>query len=68
LVSDSIFLAEAVIALENLGCTADSAQAGEWLEQGGSPTAPKNPQELYVLCLKAAIGSNKKMKTAGALA
>jgi len=68
LVSDPLFLAEAVTALEGLGCTADSAQAREWLEGGGSPTAPKDPKELHILCLKAAIGSNQKMKTKGALA
>ena len=68
LASDKVFLEEAVKALETLGCTADSEQAKEWADRGGSPTAPKDPRELYVLCLKAAIGSNKKMKTKGALA
>ena len=68
LVPDPAFLEEAAEALDLLGCTADSAQVREWASQGGSPTAPKNPKELYVLCLKAAIGSNKKMKTKGALA
>jgi tetratricopeptide (TPR) repeat protein len=68
LVSDPVFLEEAAKALDRLGCAADSAQAREWSSQGGSPTAPKNPKDLYVLCLKAAIGSNKKMKTKGALA
>jgi hypothetical protein len=68
LVSDPVFLQEAATALDQLGCTADSAQAKEWSSEGGSPAAPKNPKELYVLCIKAAIGSNKKMKTKGALA
>jgi hypothetical protein len=68
LVSDPEFLGEAVKALDNLGCTADSAQAEEWAAQGGSSAAPKNPKQLYVLCLKAAIGSNVKMKTKGSLA
>ncbi|MGD2122416.1 MAG: hypothetical protein PVJ76_11760 [Gemmatimonadota bacterium] len=68
LFSDPVFLEEAAQALDYLGCTADSAQAREWASQGSSPTAPKNPKELYILCLKAAIGSNEKMKTKGALA
>ncbi len=68
LISDKVFLEEAAKALDSLGCTADSTQAREWASQGGSPDAPKNPKELYALCLKAAIGSNKKMKTQGALA
>ena len=68
LTSDKAFLEEAVKALDDLGCTADSAQAREWASRGGSPSAPKEPKELYVLCLKAAIGSNAKMKTKGALA
>ena len=68
LVSNSGFLGEAVKALANLGCTADSDQAKEWTAKGGSPSAPKNPKQLYVLCLKAAIGSNVKMKTKGSLA
>ncbi|MFH1765956.1 MAG: hypothetical protein ABIF09_17350 [Gemmatimonadota bacterium] len=68
LVSDPLFLDEVVKALRNLGCTADSDQAKEWADQGGSPTAPKESKQLYVLCLKAAIGSNVKMKTKGALA
>ena len=68
LASDKAFLEEVVKALDALGCTADSAQAREWASKGGSPSAPKEPKELYVLCLKAAIGSNVKMKTKGALA
>jgi hypothetical protein len=68
LVADPAFLQEASEALERLGCTAESAQAREWASRGASPTAPKNPKELYALCLKAAIGSNKKMKAEGSLA
>jgi len=68
LASDPAFLEAAVKALNDLGCTADSAQAQEWASEGGSPSAPKEPKQLYVLCLKAAIGSNVKMKTKGALA
>jgi len=67
LVSDPVFLEEAVKALEHLGCSADSAQAREWVDQGSSPTAPKRPRELHVLCLKAAMGSNQKLKTKGTL-
>ena len=65
LVSDQEFIAEAVKALEELGCGTDAAQAREWLDLGQSPTAAKNEKTLYVLCLKAAIGSNVKMKTKG---
>ena len=68
LVSDPLFLAAAVKALNDLGCDADALQAEEWAAQGGSSSAPKDPSQLYVLCLKAAIGSNVKMKTKGALA
>ncbi len=68
LVSDPAFLEEAAQALDLLGCTADAEQAREWASQGGSPQAPKNPKQLYALCLKAAIGSNQRMKTKGTLA
>ncbi len=68
LVSDATFLKAAADALETLGCLEDSAQAAEWATSGGSPSAPRDPKQLYVLCLKAAIGSNKKMKTKGSLA
>jgi hypothetical protein len=68
LVSDPGFLEEVVVALDKLGCDADSAQAKEWAEEGRSPSAPADQKELYVLCLKAAIGSNVKMKTKGSLA
>jgi hypothetical protein len=68
LISDPVFLEETAKALDRLGCAADSAQAREWASKGGSPSAPKDPRELYLLCLKAAIGSNKKMKSRGALA
>ena len=67
LVSDSGFLGEAAKALDDLGCTTDSAQAREWAGKGGSPFAPKDQKALYVLCLKAASGSNVKLKTKGAL-
>ena len=68
LISDPTFLSEAVKALEDLGCEADSAQAKEWASQGGSPGAPKDRKQVRLLCLKAAIGSNVKMKTKGTLA
>jgi hypothetical protein len=68
LISDPFFLKEASGALRELGCTADAARAGEWASSGGSPTAPKDPKKLYVLCLKAAIGSNQTLKADGALA
>jgi tetratricopeptide (TPR) repeat protein len=66
--SDRAFLTAAAKALDDLGCTADSAAVREWISDGGSPAAPKNRRDLHVLCLKAAIDSNKKMKTKGALA
>jgi hypothetical protein len=67
LVSDPGFLVEARKALEELGCTADAAEVGEWAASGRSPTAPEDRRRLYVVCLKAAIGSNTKLKTKGAL-
>jgi hypothetical protein len=68
LINDSSFLEETVKALDELGCSADASQAREWADQGGSPSAPRDRKERYVLCLKGAIGSNVKMKTKGALA
>jgi hypothetical protein len=68
LVADPGFLEEAWKALEDLGCAADAAQAREWIDKGGSPSAAQDQKNLYVLCLKAAIGSNVKMKTKGSLA
>jgi len=65
LVSDPVFLEAAVMALDRLGCSADSLQAQEWAGRGGSSTAPKSQKKLYVLCMKAAIGSNVKMKSMG---
>ena len=65
LVSDPTFLEEAAEALDFLDCTGDSARAREWVSRGGSPEAPKNPKELHILCLRAAIGSNKMLKTKG---
>jgi hypothetical protein len=68
LASDPVFLDEAVKALDKLGCSSDSAQVREWASQGGSPAAPSDPKKLYILCLRAAIGSNQKMKIKGTLA
>ncbi|MBT8396787.1 MAG: hypothetical protein HKO65_03360 [Gemmatimonadetes bacterium] len=68
LFSDTTFLEATVKALETLGCSEDSAQAAEWAASGGSPTAPEDRKQLYISCLKAAIGSNKKMKAKGSLA
>jgi hypothetical protein len=67
MVTDPVFLAETVSALEALGCAEDSSQAREWAAKGGSPAAVQDPRHLHVLCLKAAIGSNVKMKTKGVL-
>jgi len=67
LTSDPGFLAEAIQALERLGCSADAAEVEEWKAAGGPPGAPEDRRQLYVLCLKAAIGSNTKLKTKGAL-
>jgi len=67
-VRDPIFLEEAASALDKLGCTADGAQVREWIADGGCPDAPTDQTELYHRCLKAAIGSNIKMKTQGTLA
>lgn len=68
LVADRGFLEAAASALDKLGCTADAVEVREWAAAGRPPNAPKDRSDLYVLCLKAAIGSNQKMKTKGALA
>jgi hypothetical protein len=68
LVPEPLFIREAASALDALGCAEHSAQANDWAEAGGAPTAPQNPRVLYVSCLKAAIGSNQKMKAEGKLA
>ena len=68
LVSDPVFLEAAVMALDTLGCSGDSLEAQKWAAQGGSSTAPKSQKKLHVLCMKAAIGSNVKMKSMGAQA
>jgi len=65
LTPDSGFLAEAVEALEVMGCSENAAQAREWVEKGQSPKAPKDKKTFHALCLKAAIGSNVKMKDKG---
>jgi tetratricopeptide (TPR) repeat protein len=65
--TDPVFLAETVSALEALGCKEDYSQAREWAAKGGSPSAVQDPRHLRVLCLKAAVESNVKMKTKGAL-
>ncbi len=68
LVSDEQFRDGAAMALEELGCPVDADVVKGWRESGGSPDAPENAEELYRLCMKAAIGSNEKMKAKGALA
>ncbi len=68
LVSDEQFLDGVAIALEELERPADADMVRGWREVGGSPGAPKDPEELYRLCLKAAIGSNETMKDKGSLA
>jgi tetratricopeptide (TPR) repeat protein len=68
LVNDEQFLQKAAAALEEMSCPADADMARGWLEAGGSPDAPEKPEDLYRLCMKAAIGSNEKMKAKGALA
>jgi tetratricopeptide (TPR) repeat protein len=68
LTADPRFLEGASVALETLGCSADAARAREWADAGGSPDAPASPKDLYLLCLKAAIGSNATMKTKGTIA
>ena len=68
LVKDEQFLDKAAVALEDLDCSADADQVREWASAGGSPDAPEDGGELYRLCMKAAIGSNTKMKAKGASA
>lgn len=68
MVSDPGFLEEASRALVDLGCETDAAQALAWSKAGGSPDAPRDRRTLYVSCLKAAVGSNVRLKTDGSLA
>ena len=68
LVADKTFLDEAVKALGTLGCEAELAQAKEWAGVGRSPSAPTDRKSQSVSCLKAAIGSNVRMKTKGTVA
>jgi len=68
LVPDPAFLGEVVKGLDALGCTPEAGQAKKWAEEDGSPSTPKDQKTRYALCLKAAIGSNVKMKTKGTLA
>jgi tetratricopeptide (TPR) repeat protein len=68
LVADRTFLEAAGQALEDLGCPEDADQVREWSSSGGSPDVPSETDERYRLCMKAAIGSNAKMKAKGTLA
>jgi hypothetical protein len=68
LVADETFLSAAGEALTELGCTADADEVHGWREAEGSPDAPESRKELYLRCLKAAMGSNAKLKTKGSLA
>jgi hypothetical protein len=59
------FLEAALEGLETLGGSREADQVKEWMAQGSAPTAPKDQKTLYALCLKAAAGSNVKMKDKG---
>lgn len=67
LIPEVDFLTESVKALEYLGCSSDSAQVEVWATEGISPSPPVDKKRLHLLCLKAAIGSNVKLKNKGAL-
>ena len=67
LVPEADFLEEAAKALEFMGCTADSAKVKTWAAEGTPEGGLKDKKSLHFLCLKAAIGSNLKLKDKGAL-
>jgi tetratricopeptide (TPR) repeat protein len=67
LVPDPTFLNGATKALRDLGCEADADKVKDWALDGGSPSAITDGRSLYVSCLKAAIGSNTKLKSKGAI-
>ena len=67
--SDQVdFLEEAAKALEELGRSMDATAIRGWVALGGSPEAPEDPLELSAACFKAAMGSNARRKSEGALA
>jgi hypothetical protein len=68
LVGDPAFLRAAAGALSQLKCPEDAEEVEKWSAQGGSPEVPSDSDKLYQACMKAAIGSNQKMKAKGALA
>jgi hypothetical protein len=68
LARDPEFLREAAAALEELGVPRDAGRVREWAAFGGSPRATSDPSELSSLCFKAAVGSNLRRRTEGAVA
>ena len=67
LVPEAGFLEEAAKALESMGCVADSAMVKTWAAEGTHEASLADKKRLHFLCLKAAIGSNLKLKDKGAL-
>jgi hypothetical protein len=68
LATDRSFLEASAQALELLECPVDAEEARSWASEGRGPDAPEDSRKLRVLCLKAAIGSNIKLKTKGTVA
>lgn len=65
LVSKPEFLQAAAEALDQLGCSEDSAQVRDWALLGGSPDAKTDARKMAGVCLRAAIGSNAARKAEG---
>ena len=66
LIPDAGFLSETVKALDHMGCAAESDQVKVWATEGAYESTPIDKKRLHLLCLKAAIGSNVKLKNKGA--
>ena len=58
---------EAAKALESMGCIADSAMVKTWASEGTHEARLADKKSLHFLCLRAAMGSNLKLKDTGAL-
>ena len=67
LIPEAAFMEEAAKALELLGCAANSDQVRAWAAEGTHEGGLMDKKSLHFLCLKAAIGSNLRLKDRGAL-
>lgn len=67
LIPEPEFLSEVSNALDHLGCSSDSDRVKGWATEMTYESASVDAKRLHHLCLKAAIGSNVKLKDKGAL-